>query len=243
MQADSDANIVVVTLQRAESRNAMSQMMVDELLAALASEALTKAGAIVLTGGGTGFCAGSDLAGLAAMDNAARSAFEAASGLLARTMMKHPRPIVAAVHGFAIGGGCTLAAACDLVVTTPDARWSLPEVPIGLFPAWGLEPVRMRCGRARARRLAFGLDTLSGATAIDWGLADIVATDPLHEALAVATRLAAMPHAQVAAVKRYFEQERTADAADAEANRLFIDACATEAARASFERFGSRRKP
>ncbi len=195
---------------------------------------------MVLTGAGRGFCAGSDLAGLAAMDAAGKSAFEAESGRLARRIMAHRLPVLAAVHGFAVGGGLTLAAACDIVLTAPDAKWSLPEVPIGLFPAWGLEAVRLRVGRPAARRLAFGIDTLLGDAAVAMGLADAMAEAPLAAALALAERLAALPAAQVAAVKDYFAEERAGEAADAHANALFMAACGTPEAAESFETFGRK---
>ena len=238
---DDDPRVRLLALNRQASRNAMSRGLVDECLDYLAAAARDPdIGAIVVHGTGRGFCAGSDLAGLAAMDEAGRSAFEADSGRLARMMMAHPKPILAAVHGFAIGGGLTLAAACDIAVTTPDAKWSLPEVPIGLFPAWGLEPVILRMGLAAARRLSWGIDTLDGTAAARAGLADIVADDPLAQVLAIARRLAALPGPQSTSVKRYFAREQATAAADAEANRLFMAACATPEAAASFARFGRK---
>jgi enoyl-CoA hydratase/carnithine racemase len=135
-------------------------------------------GAILLTGADSGFCAGSDLAALAALDAVGRGQFEAESGRLARLFATLPLPVLAAVHGFAIGGGLTLAAACDIVVTHPDTRFSLPEVPIGLFPAWGLDAVATRIGLPAARRLAWGIETITGAHAAALGLADQLATDP-----------------------------------------------------------------
>jgi enoyl-CoA hydratase/carnithine racemase len=234
-----DARVRRMTLNRPDSRNAMSRRLVDECLDWLDHAAGDESvGAILLAGAGRGFCAGSDLAGLAGMDDIGRSSFEADSGRLARAMMVHPRPIIAAVHGVAIGGGLTLAAACDVVVTAPDAKWSLPEVPIGLFPAWGLEAVTLRVGRVRARRLSWGIDMLDGVGAAAIGLADTVADDPFAEAFAIARRLAALPVAQSAAVKRYFAQERVGEAADAKANALFMTACDTSEAAASFEKYG-----
>ncbi|WP_340314547.1 enoyl-CoA hydratase/isomerase family protein [Rhizorhabdus argentea] len=241
VDASSHPGVLIVTLDRPDERNAMSDALVESLLSLLDSAEAQSAGAILLAGAGRGFCAGSDLVGLAAMDMAARRAFEAASGLLARRIVAHPRPVIAAVHGFAIGGGLTLAAACDIVVSTAAAKWSLPEVPIGLFPAWGLEPVERRVGHARARRLAFGLDTLDGATAAQWGLVDMVAEDALTDAAAIAERLAAMPASQIAAVKDYFAVIRSGAPADEAANRHFIAACDTAAAAESFERYGHKR--
>jgi len=238
---EMDARVRLLTLDRPDSRNAMSRALVDQCLDWLDRAAADEGiGAIVIRGAGRGFCAGSDLAGLAAMDDAARSAFEADSGRLARAMIAHPKPIVAAVHGFAIGGGLTLAAACDVVVSSADAKWGLPEVPIGLFPAWGLEAVTLRVGRVAARRLNFGIDMLDGTRAAAIGLADAVADDPLAEAIAVARRLATLPARQSAAVKRYFAEDRTGEAADAEANALFMTACATPEAAASFDTYGRK---
>jgi len=133
-----------------------------------------------------------------------------------------------------------LAAACDIVVTDPDAKWSLPEVPIGLFPAWGLEAVTLRVGRPKARRLAWGIDTLSGEAAFAMGLADMVSENPFAAALSLAGRLAALPSRQAAAVKDYFATSREGEAADAHANGLFLASSETEEAAASFVKYGSK---
>lgn len=235
-QADA-GGVMVVTLARPDQRNAMSVAMVDELIAMLGSEAGRCAGAIVIRGEGRGFCAGSDLSALSAMTLAQRSRFEADCGDLARAITAHPRPVIAAVHGFAIGGGLTLAAACDVIITAPDAKWSLPEVPIGLFPAWGLEAVTTRVGRTFARRLSFGVDLLTGEEAAARGLADNADPDPHDAATAIATQLAALPRDQTAAVKEYFGAQRASEEADRHANRLFLAACQSDAALRLFERF------
>ncbi len=238
VKADLQGSILVLTLNRPERRNAMSQALVEALLAQLRRTPEDPAvRAVVLCGAGRGFCAGSDLAELAPMDQAARHAFEAASGLLARSISQHALPILAAVHGFAIGGGLTLAAACDLVVTAPETKWSLPEVPIGLFPAWGLQCVTDRTGVAGARRLAWGIDTIDGSAACETGLADEAADAPFEAALALATRLAALPASQSAAVKSYFAEHRAGVPADDVARGLFDAACDTPEARACFSRF------
>lgn len=230
-----------VHLNRPASRNAMSSTLVQDCISWFEAAAHDPSiGAVILSGSGNGFCAGSDLAGLSGMDDAERSAFEEASGRLARMIPAFPRPVIAAVHGFAIGGGLTLAAACDIVITAPDAKWSLPEVAIGLFPAWGLEAVEQRVGRVAARRLSWGIDMLDGQAAAAMGLADIVTPDVMGEAADLARRLAELPRAQVASVKDYFAVQRVGDAADRAANMLFIAACATDDAQASFARFGRK---
>lgn len=231
--------VAQVILSRPDQRNAMSPVLVAELtdcLARLDADAAVRA--IVISGSGRGFCAGSDLATLATMDTAGKHAFEAASGRLARMIWTMETPVIAAVAGFAIGGGLTLATSCDLVVTGPDAKWSLPEVPIGLFPAWGIDSVVIRAGRQRARRLCWGIDTLDGTGAADFGLADMVAGDPLAAALDLVEKLAALPPESARAVKRYFAPAGPLAGADEAANALFARCCETPEATASFTRFG-----
>ncbi len=130
----------VLTLNRPAQRNAMSSELVEALIADVA-RLDADLDVRVLTGAGRGFCAGSDLAQLGDMSAEARLHFEAASGRLARMFAQLSKPVLAAVHGFAIGGGLTLAAACDVVVADAASKWSLLEAPIGLFPTWGLSAV------------------------------------------------------------------------------------------------------
>lgn len=235
-------DVAVLALNRPKQRNAMSQELVDQLIAALADLGHDPSvGAILLIGTGNGFCAGSDLGGLARATPAGRSAFEADSGRAARMIGQCPKPVVAGVHGFAIGGGFTLAAACDLVVTDRAAKWTLPEVPIGLFPAWGMGAVIARAGAPVARRLAWGIDTLDGAQAQTLGLADIVTDgDAVAQAEALCAKLASLPRAQSEAVKRYFAASASDEAGDVAANALFMRATLTPEAEASFIKFGSK---
>ena len=238
-RSEKDNRIAIVTLAREERRNSMSRELVNLSIDWFAEAACdNQIRAIVIQGAGRGFCAGSDLAELAAMNVTERSAFEEASGRLARSIAAHPKPVLAAVHGFAIGGGLTLAAACDVVVTSPHAKWSLPEVPIGLFPAWGLNAVRQRVGRIVAQRLSFGIDMWDGTAAVAAGLADHLSDNPLDEALVISAKLADLPIRQTSAVKAYFSQERFGATADAEANALFLESAATAEAAASFKKYG-----
>ena len=139
-----------------------------------------------------------------------------------------------------MGGGLTLAAACDIVLTEADAKWSLPEVPVGLFPAWGLDAVVRRVGVPAARRLAWGIDTLSGREAHALGLADeIVEGNVLSVAMERARAIAGLPSVQAQAVKRFFSTYCEDEAADIAANSLFMEMTKTAEADATFRRFGS----
>ena len=228
-----------VTLERPEQRNAMSAGLVADLIDAFESLSVDDAvGAVVLSGSGRGFCAGSDLAGLARMTPVERSVFEADSGRVARMIARLGVPVVAGVKGFAIGGGLTLAVGCDIIVTDSGAKWSLPEAPIGLFPAWGLGLVVDRIGVPAARRLSWGIDTLTGEEAVRLGLADKLAEDPVAEALAIAAQLVGVPRAQSRAVKEYFSSAHTGEEADWTANRIFMAMTETPEAKASFKKYG-----
>lgn len=231
--------IAELTLNRPQRRNAMSPTLVEQLLAALdVLEFSPDILAILLKGEGDGFCAGSDLSCLAQMTRQERARFETASRAVARRIGQMAKPVVAAVTGFAIGGGLTLAAACDIVITDPASRWSLPEVPIGLFPAWGLSAVAMRIGVPAARRLCWGIDTLNGEQAEAIGLADNLAQDPVGEAMALCQRLVALPPKQAQTVKHFFASHAADEASDLAANRLFMEATGSVVARASFKRYG-----
>lgn len=233
--------VLTLTLTRPTKRNAMNAELVAQLLVQLSqAESNSGVGVILLIGAGAGFCAGSDLSELAQMDSAAQAAFERDSGLAARRLLESSKPVVAAVHGFAIGGGLTLATSCDVVVTEPSARWSLPEVPIGLFPAWGLASVTSRVGVANARRLSFGIDTWDGAEAVRLGLADILTHgDVPHAAREIAVKLARLPSAQSAAVKSYFA-DTMFENADRRANETFIQMSKSAEAQTLFEEFRNK---
>lgn len=234
-----DGGILSLLFDRPEQRNAMSHGVVREMIEAL-EETNAACRAVLIAGKHHGFCAGSDLTELAAMPPQSRSDFEADSGKLARLLQEIELPVIAAVHGFAIGGGLTLAAACDIVVTEPDARWSLPEVALGLFPAWGLGAVAERVGKPAARRLSWGIETLSGVDALRIGLADHMSETPLVMAKEMAASLAALPTAQARAVKAYFAGDYRAAAGDRRANAFFMAALEVEAARVTLARFRDR---
>jgi enoyl-CoA hydratase/carnithine racemase len=150
------------------------------------------------------------------------------------------RPVVAAVHGFALGGGFMLAIGCDVVVTATDATWRLPEVELGFFPPWGLAALLARVSMARARRLVWGEAPLTGTEAARLGLADeaVLGDQTLARARAVARRLAALPVGSVRATKRYFAQHGAAQGLelDAIAREVYRANCEDGAAEATFRR-------
>lgn len=244
IKIDIDQKIAVITMDRPAQRNAMSNGLVQALLESFLKLDLDQnISAMVLTGSGSGFCAGSDLSGLALMNAAERQMFEADSGRMARLIGRLTKPVIAAVDGYAIGGGMTLATSCDIVVSQRSAKWTLAEVPIGLFPAWGIESVTDRVGRPVAKRLAWGIDTLTGEEALKLGLADFtVDASALPSALEIATKLSALPPLQSSFVKEYFLVTGATcnEKGDVVANDLFMQSTKTDFANDCFHRFRSK---
>ena len=234
-----------VTLNRPARRNALSTASMRALEAALlAADADPAIGAVLLRAAPPAFCAGSDLKELAGLDAAGMAAHEGITAGVARRIALMAKPVVAAVEGYALGGGFILAVSCDVVVTARDARWHLPEVTNGWLPPWGLGALIARVGAVRARLLTWGAEPILGEEAQRLGVADLLAEPGGAEARALdlAQRLAALPNEAVASTKRFYEAFAAADAErlDAVAGRAFAADCSSPAARATFARFGAK---
>jgi len=184
--------VATVTLDRPEALNAISTELALDLAAAVEPLGVDPGvGAVVLTGaGGRAFCVGADLKQRAGLDDQGwfvqREAFRRGFAAVRRC----PLPTVAAVSGFALGGGTELAISCDLVVASEEATFGLPEVRLGLVPAGGgTQLLARRVGRSAARELVLTGRRVGAAEALTLGLADRVV--PGGEVLAAAAALAA----------------------------------------------------
>ncbi|WP_426434511.1 enoyl-CoA hydratase/isomerase family protein [Bradyrhizobium genosp. P] len=143
--------VAILTIDRSNRRNALGSELIHALATALVElQDDSGAAAIVISGTAPGFCAGSDLKELAAMTVPQMCHYEAETARIARLIGFIEKPVVAAVSGFALGGGIGLAAACDLIVTHAECRWHMPEVPSGWLPPWGLEAISQRMGPVAA---------------------------------------------------------------------------------------------
>lgn len=224
VQVDED-RIARVTLVRTDKSNALDGAMFDALIEA--GERLRETRgvrAVVLHGEGKGFCAGIDMQVLADMKDGSiagtRDLVERTHGLgnrfqyAAWIWRELPMPVIAAVHGFALGGGLELALGADIRYATPDARMSVMEVNWGLVPDMG--------GTVRfydlmrddvVRELAFTGRVFDGAEALRYGLVTRVDADPLALALATARDIAARSPDAVRALKRLFTKQSSPAAA------------------------------
>jgi enoyl-CoA hydratase len=181
---------VKLILNRPEAKNALNTAVlayVAEALKAAAADPTVRAALICGTDGT--FAAGADIAEIESKTSAEgahdpRKAHWAA-------IRAFPKPLVAAVDGFALGGGFELALMADMMVLGADARLGLPETNLGLIPgAGGAQRLLALAGRARATRMVLGGEIIDAATAYDWGIAGWLATGPaLPEAEALIARM------------------------------------------------------
>jgi enoyl-CoA hydratase/carnithine racemase len=237
--------VAILTIDRSNRRNALG----TELMQAF-SEAFVELdrnegiAAIVISATAPGFCAGSDLKELATMDIAQMCAHEAETARIVRAIGFMEKPVIAAVSGFALGGGVGLAVGCDLIVTHPECRWHMPEVPNGWLPPWALASLSVRVGPVAARRLVWASEPITGTEAYDLKLADYLVPMPEveREAIALAERLAALPRVAIASTKRFFTPmiNGSAEATDMLANRVFAENCQDDASKATLRKFGMK---
>lgn len=212
LEREDRDGVAVLFLNRPERRNALSGELIDALGAALdAADADPAVRAIVLAGRGKAFCAGGDLAGgfgqglegVIAQEDA-RAGF---GDLLAR-IPRLGRPVIAAVHGQAYGGGLGLVAACDLVVVDAEAKLGTPEIKVGLFP-FVITAALQRCvpKRALLEMMLVG-EPITAEDAVRLGLANRVAPagDALEVAVQMASVIASRSRAIVGLGKRAFHQ-------------------------------------
>lgn len=170
----TDGRVRTLTLNRPERRNALSHALVADLRAALdEAERDPAVRCVVLEGGGRAFSAGADLEALKGMqtasspDNLAESAHLAG---LFRQIYTLSKPVIARVHGAALGGGCGLAAVCDIAVADVEARFGFTEVRLGFVPAIVSVFAVRKIGEAAARDLMLTGRQISGAVAAGMGL-------------------------------------------------------------------------
>ena len=202
--ATSLAGVALVALDRPNALNALSFDLLDELASALeALDADAACRAVVITGSGTrAFAAGADIHELAAQTPASLRAgrrFEAWDRLAAVGV-----PTIAAVRGFALGGGCELALACDMIVAAEDATFGQPEVRIGVMPGGGgTQRLTRAIGKARAMAMILTGEPIDARTAEALGLVSRVVPPEatVDAALELAGRIAVLPPLAVRAAK------------------------------------------
>lgn len=202
-----DGATVVLTLDYPERRNALAMPMRQRLVHALEAIEVDRAlRAIVITGAGSTFCAGGDVGGMDVADLAAGRERFRLTHQLVRLMIKGSKPIIAAVEGWCVGAGLSIAMCCDTVVAAEDARFAAGFGNIGLVADLGLlHTLPARIGQGRARQIFLYGEPIDAAWAATTGMADHVV--PSGTALQAALARAALLHTTaplpVAMTKQY----------------------------------------
>jgi len=153
---ESDAHIATITLNRPDKRNSITTQMIAELQSALDAIETTHTRVVILTGAGSAFCAGMDLALLQAIAAQSPSENQEDSRRMAkmfRRVWSYSKPMIAAVNGHALAGGCGLATLCDFTLAVPEAKFGYTEVKIGFLPAIVSVFLTRQIGEKRTRDL------------------------------------------------------------------------------------------
>lgn len=210
----------IITLNRPERLNAITEQLIDDFNAALeAAHADPGVRAIILTGAGRAFCAGDDLHEYAdqASSQEATQAYVEQLQQVTRHIVLGRVPVVAAVRGWAVGGGFEWVLDCDLVVVGDSARGFFPEMGLGLFVTGGVTVLLPRIvGLSRARQLLLLGERIDAGQMLEWGIAHwrVPDEDVLDQALEVAGRLAELSQRAVSDLRRIMT---TVSAGDLEA--------------------------
>src|SRR4051812_14633297 len=193
---DRDAAVAILTINRPAVLNALNTATLAELRQAFDGlERDAEVRAIVLTGAGTkAFVAGADINELAVQSPTSGREHAAAGQQVLDAIERTAKPVIAAINGYALGGGCELAMACTLRIAADTARLGQPEINLGLIPGYaGTQRLARLVGRGRALELLLTGDPVSAQEAHRLGLVNRVvpAADLLKEATALATAIAA----------------------------------------------------
>jgi enoyl-CoA hydratase len=245
---ERDGPVAVLTIDRPDALNALDVATLSELrdrLTELADD--TGVRALVLTGAGDkAFVAGADIKYMSGLDPEQAKAWGALGHEAGRLLETMPKATIAAVNGFALGGGCELALACDLRYASSRAKLGQPEINLGIVPGWGgTQRLPRVCGIGVAKELIFSGRTVAAEEALRIGLVNAIADPVLERALAVAHELAAKSPAALSLAKRLCNLALGADHAaglEAEADG-FGDLFGSEDAKEGLAAFVEKREP
>jgi enoyl-CoA hydratase/carnithine racemase len=218
LTVETSGRVAIVTFRRADQLNAMNRLMQSEIIEVF--EALSGdagVGAIVVTGEGRGFMAGADIKEYAAQTGAEFDAFQAVGTRMYAAIESNRKPVIAAINGFALGGGMELVLCCDIVIANQFAKLGLPEIKLGLIPGGGgTQRSVAKLGRNRANLLLMTGAIVPASEFIGAGLVNEVvdAERLVPRALELAGMIAAEPAAAIEGLKVLTAHAVSGDLAD-----------------------------
>jgi len=211
-----DHGIATITFNRPKALNALNQALLAELSAALDGIAADESvRVVILTGAGEkAFVAGADIGELAACSALQAKNFSKAGHAIIAKLQELPVAVIAAVNGFALGGGSEIALACDFIYAADTARFGLPEINLGLIPGFGgTQRLPRLIGANRAKEMIFTGRMITAAEAAQFGLVNKVvpAASLLEEVLKTAQEIAAKGRVSLRAAKQAVNQGLNVD--------------------------------
>ncbi len=237
----------LVTLNRPEARNALNLQLLTELMDALeAFDRNDAVGAMVIAGSEKAFAAGADIKEMA--DNSVAKMKESKFIPTFSRLASIQKPVIAAVSGWALGGGMEIALACDMIVASESAKFGQPEITIGVIPgAGGTQRLAHALGKPIAMEMILNNRTLSAVEALEFGLVNrVVEVEAyLDEAVKLANEVAARPPLAVRAAKKMVNEafERGLSDGLSEERKEFYNLFATEDQKEGMRAFIEKRQP
>jgi enoyl-CoA hydratase len=247
-RTDVDGAVAVLTIDRPDALNALDvdtlTALRDEILQLRENEAVR---AVVLTGAGDrAFAAGADIKYMSALSVDEAKTWGELGQNVAQLLETSPKPTIAAVNGFALGGGCELALACDIRYASAKAKLGQPEINLGIIPGWGgTQRLARVCGIGVAKELILTGRTVDAEEAVRIGLVDGVADPVLERALETARLLASKAPLALQAAKQAINHALQGDHVEnllGEAER-FAQLFGSEDAKEGLAAFVEKREP
>lgn len=208
-----DQQIATITINRPENLNALNPDVLQGLILALQRmEEVVDVRAVILTGKGEkAFVAGADVISMSQLGPRPIAEYVELGQRALRAIESFPAPVIAAVNGYALGGGLELALACDIIIAADSSKCGQPEINLGIIPGFGgTQRLIQRCGIGAARRLVLTGDMIDAAEALRMGLFDQVvpAAELATVTRAMADRIASKAPLAVKAAKRVIRQSQ-----------------------------------
>lgn len=242
-----DGAVALITINRPERLNALNMAVKRALQAAIErADADPDVAVLVITGGPQSFVAGTDIAEM--RDMTPEKHAELGTNQLFVTLRACTKPVIAAVEGYALGGGCELALNSDIIIAGEGARFGQPEIRVGIMPGAGGTQLLLRTiGRYRAMKLCLTGDQITALEAEQFGLVSerTPAGQATDRAIALGRQIAKMPPLAVRSVKAAlrFGADNGMDASLTEERRLFTALFASEDQKEGMTAFLEKRPP
>lgn len=206
IEYEEKGHVGILTVKRPEALNALNSALISELSAKLNQINVADIRCLILTGfGNKAFVAGADIREMKDLSVREAEQFSLNGNKMMEKIERLSIPVIAAVNGFALGGGCELALACDIRLAAENAVFAFPEVSLGILPGYGgIQRLIRTVGSAKAKELVFTADRVNAAEAYTMGLVNYVcpSNELMNAALAMANKIAANAPVAVCAAKK-----------------------------------------